>query len=89
MGDVVGATVGQIGEGLNHEQRKFITLGVESACKPALLFFLDEPTSGLDSQAAYSIVRFLRKLAYAGQAISCAIHHPSAVLLKDLTSFCC
>lgn len=29
--------------------------------------FLDEPTSGLDSGAAFNIVRFLRKLADAGQ----------------------
>lgn len=31
--------------------------------------FLDEPTSGLDGQSAYNIVRFLRKLAAAGQAM--------------------
>ncbi|KAJ8611335.1 hypothetical protein MRB53_038005 [Persea americana] len=46
-------------------------IGVELAAKPSLLLFLDEPTSGLDSQSAYSIVRFLRKLATAGQAIVC------------------
>lgn len=28
-----------------------------------------QPTSGLDSQSAFNIVRFLRKLAAAGQAI--------------------
>jgi ABC-type multidrug transport system ATPase subunit len=88
MGDVGGAAVRRIGGGLNREQRKRVTIGVEPACKPALLFFVDEPTSGLDSQATYNIVRFLRKLADAGQAIPCAIHQPSAVLFKDLTSFC-
>lgn len=31
--------------------------------------FLDEPTSGMDSAAAYNVVRFLRKLADAGQAM--------------------
>ena len=32
---------------------------------------LDEPTSGLDSQAAYEIVRFLRKIAASGIAVLC------------------
>jgi ATP-binding cassette, subfamily G (WHITE), member 2, SNQ2 len=44
---------------------------------------LDEPTSGLDSQSAYSIVRFLRKLAHASQAIVCTIHQPSSVLIQQ------
>jgi ABC-type hemin transport system ATPase subunit len=33
------------------------------------LIFLDEPTSGLDGQSAYNTVRFLRRLADAGQAV--------------------
>lgn len=40
------AIVGVPGEGLNVEQRKLLTIGVELAAKPALLLFLDEPTSG-------------------------------------------
>lgn len=44
--------------------------------------FLDEPTSGLDSGAAFNIVRFLRKLADAGQAVLCTIHQPSSVLFE-------
>ena len=32
-----------------------------------------EPTSGLDSQSAFNIVRFLKKLAAAGQCILCTI----------------
>ncbi|KIW66263.1 hypothetical protein PV04_08462 [Phialophora macrospora] len=82
MQDIAGATIGQIGEGLNQEQRKRLTIGVELASKPELLMFLDEPTSGLDSGAAFNIVRFLRKLADAGQAILCTIHQPSAVLFE-------
>lgn len=74
------ALVGEIGSGLNVEQRKRLTIGVELAARPALLLFLDEPTSGLDSQAAWSIVLFLRKLADAGQAVLCTIHQPSAEL---------
>ncbi len=82
MQDIAGATIGRVGEGLNSEQRKRLTIGVELASKPELLMFLDEPTSGLDSAAAFNIVRFLRKLADAGQAILCTIHQPSAVLFE-------
>jgi ATP-binding cassette, subfamily G (WHITE), member 2, SNQ2 len=82
MRDIAGATIGKIGSGLNQEQRKRVTIGVELASKPELLMFLDEPTSGLDSGAAFNIVRFLRKLADAGQAILCTIHQPSSVLFE-------
>ncbi|KAL1960157.1 hypothetical protein VTO42DRAFT_8700 [Malbranchea cinnamomea] len=68
---------------LSVEQRKRVTIGVELAAKPDLLLFLDEPTSGLDSQAAWSIVRFLKKLSQAGQAIVCTIHQPSAMLIQQ------
>ncbi|KAK7431315.1 ATP-binding cassette transporter snq2 [Neonectria magnoliae] len=69
---------------LTVEQRKRVTIGVElEAAKPSLLLFLDEPTSGLDSQSAYSIVRFLRKLCDAGQAIICTIHQPSSDLIEQ------
>jgi len=67
---------------LGVEKRKRVTIGVELAAKPNLLLFLDEPTSGLDSQSAYSIVRFLKKLSQAGQAIICTIHQPSSVLIQ-------
>lgn len=83
MENIAGAAVGSIGNGLNQEQRKRLTIGVELASKPELLMFLDEPTSGLDSGAAFNIVRFLRKLADAGQAILCTIHQPSAVLFEE------
>lgn len=68
---------------LGVEQKKRLTIGVELAAKPSLLLFLDEPTSGLDSQSAYNIVRFLRKLCAAGQAIVCTIHQPSADLIQQ------
>lgn len=83
MRDIAGAAIGVIGQGLNQEQRKRLTIGVELAAKPDLLLFLDEPTSGLDSGAAFNIVRFLRKLADAGQAILCTIHQPSSVLFEN------
>jgi ATP-binding cassette subfamily G (WHITE) protein 2 (PDR) len=77
------AIVGVAGEGLNVEQRKRLTIGVEMAAKPRLLLFLDEPTSGLDSQTAWSVCQLMRKLADHGQAILCTIHQPSALLLQE------
>ncbi|KAJ4344485.1 ATP-binding cassette transporter snq2 [Didymosphaeria variabile] len=68
---------------LGVEQKKRLTIGVELAAKPSLLLFLDEPTSGLDSNSAFSIVRFLKKLSSAGQAIICTIHQPSSVLIQQ------
>ncbi|KAI9876194.1 MAG: hypothetical protein M1830_007061 [Pleopsidium flavum] len=68
---------------LGVEQKKRLTIGVELAAKPSLLLFLDEPTSGLDSQSAYSIIRFLKKLSQAGQAIVCTIHQPSSILIQQ------
>jgi ABC-type multidrug transport system ATPase subunit len=77
------AVVGTPGEGLNVEQRKLLTIGVELAAKPQLVLFLDEPTSGLDSQSAWSICAFLRKLTGNGQAVLSTIHQPSALLFQQ------
>ncbi|KAG9009142.1 hypothetical protein FRB94_012414 [Tulasnella sp. JGI-2019a] len=68
---------------LGVEARKRLTIGVELASKPSALLFLDEPTSGLDAQSAFNLVRFLRKLAAAGQSIICTIHQPSALLFEN------
>lgn len=76
------AVIGVSGEGLNIEQRKRVTIGVELAARPELLLFLDEPTSGLDSNTAWSICTLLRKLADHGQAILCTIHQPSGTLFE-------
>lgn len=83
MEDFAEAVVGVLGEGLNVEQRKLLTIGVELAAKPELLFFLDEPTSGLDSQSSWSILSFLRKAADHGQAVLSTIHQPSAMLFQE------
>ncbi|GJJ10736.1 hypothetical protein Clacol_004963 [Clathrus columnatus] len=82
MESYADAIVGTVGEGLNVEQRKRLTVGVELAAKPELLLFLDEPTSGLSSQNAWSIMKLLRSLADKGQAILCTIHQPSAELFE-------
>lgn len=76
------AVIGVSGEGLNIEQRKRVTIGVELAARPELLVFLDEPTSGLDSNTAWSICTLLRRLADNGQAILCTIHQPSGILFE-------
>ncbi|KAF2636141.1 ABC transporter [Massarina eburnea CBS 473.64] len=81
MCDIADALIGVPGAGLNLEQRKRVTIGVEMAAKPEILF-LDEPTSGLDGQSAHAIVRLLRKVADSGQAILCTIHQPAAELVE-------
>lgn len=83
MGDFAEAVVGTPGEGLNVEQRKLLTIGVELAAKPEVLLFLDEPTSGLDSQSSWAIITLLRKLANNGQAVLATIHQPSSVLFEE------
>ncbi|KAL1612757.1 Multidrug resistance protein [Paraconiothyrium brasiliense] len=82
MEDYAEAVVGVPGEGLNVEQRKRLTIGVEIAARPKLLLFLDEPTSGLDSQTSWSICDLMEKLTKNGQAILCTIHQPSAMLFQ-------
>ncbi|KAJ5319606.1 CDR ABC transporter [Penicillium brevicompactum] len=82
MEDFAEAVVGSLGEGLNVEQRKLLSIGVELAAKPTLLIFLDEPTSGLDSQSSWTICQFLRRLADHGQAVLATIHQPSAQLFQ-------
>ncbi|OJD13659.1 hypothetical protein AJ78_05895 [Emergomyces pasteurianus Ep9510] len=82
MQEYADAVVGVLGEGLNVEQRKRLSIGVEIAAKPDLLLFFDEPTSGLDSPTAWSICALMRKLADHGQAILCTIHQPSAILMQ-------
>ena len=78
----VDAIIGVPGAGLNAEQRKRLTIGIELAARPELLLFLDEPTSGLDSNTAWSICTLLRKLANNGQSILCTIRQPSKSLFQ-------
>ncbi|CAO1600483.1 ATP-binding cassette transporter snq2 [Xanthoria calcicola] len=78
LGELQDALISSLGV----EQRKRVTIGVKLAAKPSLLF-LDEPTSGLDSQSAYSVIRFLRKLAHAGHGLICTIHQPSSLLIQQ------
>ncbi|KAL1881468.1 hypothetical protein VTK73DRAFT_3530 [Phialemonium thermophilum] len=82
MEEYADAVIGVPGEGLNVEQRKRLTIGVELAAKPPLLLFVDEPTSGLDSQTSWAILDLLEKLTKSGQAVLCTIHQPSAMLFQ-------
>ncbi|EDO17450.1 hypothetical protein Kpol_1037p47 [Vanderwaltozyma polyspora DSM 70294] len=83
MGDYADALVGLEGSGLNVEQRKKLSIGVELVARPDILLFVDEPTSGLDSQEAWSIVQLLKRLSESGQSILCTIHQPSATLFEQ------
>ncbi|KAE8373888.1 hypothetical protein BDV26DRAFT_300713 [Aspergillus bertholletiae] len=83
MEDIAEAIIGVPGAGLNLEQRKRVSIGVELAAKPDIVLFLDEPTSGLDGNSALSIVQLIRRLSDAGQTILCTIHQPSAQMIKQ------
>ncbi|KAG7694129.1 hypothetical protein KL948_003099 [Ogataea haglerorum] len=83
MEEYADSVAGEVGYGLNVEQRKKLSIATELVAKPSLLLFLDEPTSGLDSQSSWAIVQVLRSLAAAGQAILCTIHQPSATLFEQ------
>jgi ABC-type multidrug transport system ATPase subunit len=65
------------GVGLSFEQKKRLSIAVELAASPAVLF-LDEPTSGLDARSAQIVVRVLKKIALAGRTICATIHQPSS-----------
>jgi ABC-type multidrug transport system ATPase subunit len=65
------------GQGLPKHVRKRLTLGVELAAKPSILF-ADEPTSGLDSVSASVVVSSLERAAKRrGLTVVCTIHQPS------------
>ncbi|KAG2789215.1 hypothetical protein JG687_00013273 [Phytophthora cactorum] len=63
--------------GASMEQLKRLTVGVELAAQPSILF-LDEPTSGLDAAAAKAIMEGVQKVARSGRTVLTTIHQPSA-----------
>jgi ABC-type multidrug transport system ATPase subunit/ABC-type multidrug transport system permease subunit len=67
----------QIVRGSSVEQMKRLTIGVELAAQPSVLF-LDEPTSGLDARSAKLIMDGVRKVADTGRTVVCTIHQPSS-----------
>jgi len=72
----LGPIADKIIRGSSMEQLKRLTIGVELAAQPSVLF-LDEPTSGLDARAAKHIMDGVRKVADTGRTIICTIHQPS------------
>ncbi|CAK5123341.1 unnamed protein product [Aphanomyces euteiches] len=62
--------------GSSVEQMKRLTIGVELAAAPSVLF-LDEPTSGLDARSAKLVMSGIRKIASTGRTVVCTIHQPS------------
>ena len=63
--------------GLSFEQKKRLSIAVELAASPSIVF-LDEPTSGLDARSAALVVKLLRKIASQGRTICATIHQVCA-----------
>ncbi|OCL05443.1 hypothetical protein AOQ84DRAFT_390869 [Glonium stellatum] len=85
LAHIADVLIGPVDGGLGVEQMKRVTIGVELAARPHILF-ADEPTSGLDSQGATHIIQYLRKLAHQGQAIIVTVHQPSALLFSQFNN---
>lgn len=79
--DFIGGTASAIGQniGLTDSQRKRVTIAVQLAANPSVLF-LDEPTTGLDGRSAQTVMRVVRRVAAQGRAVLCTIHQPSAAV---------
>mmetsp|Transcript_19064 Transcript_19064/g.72080 ORF Transcript_19064/g.72080 Transcript_19064/m.72080 type:complete len:1408 (-) Transcript_19064:508-4731(-) len=67
---------------LAQEQAKRLTIGVELAANPSILF-LDEPTSGLDARAAALVMKAVKQAANSGRAVVATIHQPSQAIFDQ------
>eukprot|EP00667_Euglena_gracilis_P001821 EG_transcript_1821 len=67
---IANCLIGSGPSGLSVEQIKRVTIGVEMAANPAVLF-LDEPTSGLDSMAADAVIDALKVVTASGRTLIC------------------
>ncbi|ETM01801.1 hypothetical protein L917_01644 [Phytophthora nicotianae] len=67
------------------EQMKRLTIGVEMAAQPSVLF-LDEPTCGLDARSSKLIMDGVRKVANTGRTVLCTIHQPSTEVFSVFDS---
>jgi ABC-type multidrug transport system ATPase subunit len=73
--------------GLSFEQRKRLSIAVELAASPSIIF-LDEPTTGLDARSALLVVKLLRKVADQGRTVCATIHQPSSAVFELFVSVC-
>ncbi|TMW64393.1 hypothetical protein Poli38472_013015 [Pythium oligandrum] len=64
---------------------KRVTIGVELAASPGLLF-VDEPTTGMDVLAAKAIMQVLRQVADTGRTVVCSLHEPSTEVFSLVDS---
>jgi ABC-type multidrug transport system ATPase subunit len=71
--------------GLTFEQKKRLSIAVELAASPSILF-LDEPTTGLDARSALLVVKLLRKITDQGRTICATIHQPSSAVFEMFVS---
>jgi len=65
--------------GLGFEQKKRLSIAVELAASPSIVF-LDEPTSGLDARAALLVMNCLKKICDSGRTVVATIHQPSSAV---------
>ncbi|KAI9981232.1 hypothetical protein PInf_008931 [Phytophthora infestans] len=81
----LGPIADKIIRGSSTEQMKRVTIGVELAAQPSIIF-MDEPTSGLDARSAKLIMNGVRKIADSGRTIVCTIHQPSTEVFSFFDS---
>jgi len=85
LDSIDGFLVGNDSGGLSFEQKKRLSIAVELASNPSVIF-LDEPTSGLDARAAGIVMRSLRRIADSGIAVVATIHQPSVAIFNSFDS---
>jgi ABC-type multidrug transport system ATPase subunit len=85
LGPIENRVVGKGKSGFSFEQRKRLSIAVELAANPSILF-LDEPTSGLDSRAAQVAIRSIKRVAASGRSVVCTIHQPSVFIFNSFES---
>ncbi|CAJ1417297.1 unnamed protein product [Effrenium voratum] len=61
--------------GISGGQRKRVSIGLELAADPTMLF-LDEPTSGLDAASSLQIVQSLKRMGQLGMTSVMVVHQP-------------
>eukprot|EP00435_Cladocopium_sp_Y103_P053813 s953_g17.t1 len=61
--------------GISGGQRKRVSIGLELAADPTMLF-LDEPTSGLDAASSLAIVHSLKRMTQLGVTSVMVVHQP-------------